>query len=74
MPTYTVKQTRFRPVTAGFRDEPHIPIISVRMEIKDAGCATSHAHPRGQLIYASHGIARVITDFGTWLIPPTQAI
>jgi AraC-like DNA-binding protein len=33
-----------------------------------------HAHPRGQLAYASSGILKVYTDQGIWVIPQFQAV
>lgn len=68
------KLTRLPPVSTGFRDEPNLLIIPIRMEVADAGCASSHAHPRGQLIYASHGVVRVCSPNGTWIAPATQAV
>lgn len=68
------KQTKLKPVTEGFRTEEDLPVIPIKMEVEDAASASSHAHPRGQLIYASHGVVRVVTPMGTWLVPPTQAI
>lgn len=74
MPTYKEKQTTLRPVTEGFRSDQDLPVIPIRIEAQDAASASAHAHPRGQLIYASHGVVRVVTPMGTWLVPPTQAI
>lgn len=68
------KQTKLRPVTEGFRAEEDLPVIPIKMEAENAASASSHVHPRGQLIYASHGVARVVTPMETWLVPPTQAI
>lgn len=51
-----------------------LPIIPIKVETEDAASASPHAHPRGQLIYASQGVVRVITPNGTWLVPPTQTI
>lgn len=74
MTKYKEKKTKLEPVTEGFRAEEGLPVIPIKMEVEDAASASAHAHPRGQLIYASHGVVRVITPMGTWLVPPTQAI
>lgn len=74
MTKHKEKQTTLKPVTVGFRADEDLPIIPIKMEVQDAASASSHAHPRGQLIYASHGVVRVVTPKGIWLVPPTQAI
>lgn len=74
MTKYKEKQTTLQPVTEGFRAEENLPVIPLRLDVQDAVSASAHSHPRGQLIYASHGVVRVITPLGTWLVPPTQAI
>lgn len=33
-----------------------------------------HHHPWGQLVFATSGVMRVITDVAAWLVPPTRAI
>ena len=74
MTKHAAKQTKLQPVTEGFRADEDLPVIPVKFNATDAVSASSHAHPRGQLIYASQGIIRVLTPVGTWLVPPTQAI
>jgi AraC-like DNA-binding protein len=44
------------------------------MEVSHAGCATPHAHPRGQLIFASRGVMRVVSRRNIWVVPPSQAV
>ena len=40
-----------------------------------AGVATGwHAHPKGQLLYATEGVMVVHTDAGTWVVPPNRAL
>lgn len=70
----TSKQTALPPVETGFIEDPKRPVISFCTEVKDAGCAASHAHPRAQVIFASRGVMRVITQKNTWLVPPSQAV
>lgn len=33
-----------------------------------------HDHPHHQLAYPSHGVLRVSTDAGTWVVPPHRAV
>jgi len=33
-----------------------------------------HAHRRGQLLYAATGVVTVITDEGSWVVPPQRAL
>lgn len=70
----TSKQTDLAPVETGFIENPSRPIISFCAEVKNAGCAEPHAHPRAQVIFASCGVMRVIAQKNTWLVPPAQAV
>lgn len=36
--------------------------------------APSHAHRRGQLLYAATGVFTVITGAGSWVVPPRRAL
>ena len=33
-----------------------------------------HAHKRGQLLYAATGVVTVITDEGSWVVPPRRVM
>ncbi|MHB9138549.1 MAG: AraC family ligand binding domain-containing protein, partial [Victivallaceae bacterium] len=66
--------TNLPPVMTGFRIDPKHPVIPLAMEVKNVGCAAPHAHPRGQLIYASKGVMRVNCAAGIWFVPPFQAV
>ncbi len=68
------KLTKLPPITVGYRVEPKLPIIPLAMQVSNAGCAASHAHPRGQLIFASNGVMRVLCGKDIWVVPPTQAV
>ena len=68
------KLTKIHPIEIGFRVDAALPVIPLAMKINRAGCAASHAHPRGQFIYASRGVMRVICEQSIWVIPPTQAV
>lgn len=68
------KLPRLAPITLGYLLDPKLPIIPLAMEVERAGCAAPHAHPRGQLIYASSGVMRVICGCDIWVVPPSQAV
>jgi len=68
------KLTKLDPITIGYRVDPGLPIIPLAMEVEQAGCASAHAHPRGQLIYASSGTMRVVCNRDIWVAPPSQAV
>lgn len=81
MPMTIAKLTRMAPVVLGYRLDPNLPIIPLSMEVspqqlqaQQVGCAAVHAHPRGQLIYASSGVMRVICGRDIWVVPPSQAV
>jgi AraC-like DNA-binding protein/mannose-6-phosphate isomerase-like protein (cupin superfamily) len=68
------KMTKMAPVTLGYRIDPELPVIILTMEVERVGCAASHAHPRGQLIYAESGSMRVVCGRDIWIVPPSQAV
>jgi len=68
------KLTKLPPIEIGFRIDPDLPVIPLAMQVSNAGCAAVHDHPRGQLIYASSGVMRVICRGDIWVVPPSQAV
>lgn len=68
------KLPKLAPIEIGYRIDPSLPIIPFAMQVKHAGCAAPHSHPRGQLIYASSGVMRVICNNDVWVVPPSQAV
>jgi AraC-like DNA-binding protein len=75
------KLTRLPPVELGFVLDAQLPITSLsievspqKMKVREIGSAAVHAHPRGQLIYASSGMMRVICGRDVWVVPPSQAV
>ena len=68
------KLTKLPPIEIGYRIDPSLPVIPLAMQVSHAGCAAAHAHPRGQLIYASNGVMRVICRGDIWVVPPSQAV
>jgi len=69
-----VKTTKLKPIRIGYRKDPRLPVIGLSMNVKDATCAASHRHPRGQLIFASRGVMRVTSGNESWVVPPSQAL
>lgn len=68
------KLTKLDPITTGYCLDTALPVIPLAMEVEHAGCASAHAHPRGQFIYASSGTMRVICSRDIWVVPPSQAV
>lgn len=66
--------TKLAPVDIGYRIDPARPVIPFSIQVSNAGCAGSHSHPRGQLIYASRGVMKVICVRDIWIVPPSQAV
>lgn len=62
------------PVETGYQINAGQPIIPLSMQVSQAGCAAPHAHPRGQLVYASSGVMRVVCSRDIWVVPPSQAV
>lgn len=49
-------------------------VRSLALTFRPGASLGRHAHPWGQLVFASAGVMRVATDTETWLVPPTKAI
>lgn len=70
----TDKLTKLPPIEVGYRVDPALPVIPFALQANQAGCAAPHAHPRGQLIYASSGVMKVVCVRDIWVVPPSQAV
>jgi len=68
------KLPKLAPIEVGYRVDPALPIIPFAMQVNRAGCAAPHAHPRGQFIYASSGVMRVVCRDVIWVVPPSQGV
>jgi AraC-like DNA-binding protein len=55
-------------------DEPHFLVRTLAADFADGAVIAPHAHPWGQLIYATTGVVTVWTEHGTWVVPPHWAI
>lgn len=69
-----LKATKLPPIETGYRIDSGLPVIGLSMNVRNAVCAASHRHPRGQLIYACHGVMRVMSEGDAWVVPPSQAV
>lgn len=75
------KMSRLQPAPQGFHLDARLPVIPLAVEVnprelkrQKLNSSTPHAHPRGQLIYASRGVMRVICGRDIWVVPPSQAV
>jgi AraC-like DNA-binding protein len=50
------------------------PIAGMAKDFRDRDETGTHAHARGQLIYATRGALRVQTAAATWIVPPNCAV
>ena len=73
MTIYNDNQTIIQPVELGYVIDPERPVLPYWKHVTDAMCSESHAHPRGQFIFSSKGVTRVITKKGIYLVPSSQA-
>ncbi|WP_024850975.1 AraC family transcriptional regulator [Hydrogenovibrio kuenenii] len=62
------------PSPASYYLDENRPVLARAVEMQKARQTRFHNHPRAQLIYAINGVVRVLTDEGTWLVPPSQAV
>lgn len=49
-------------------------VVVTAIEYADGELFPAHAHPRGQLAYASQGVITVYSATGNWVVPPRRAI
>ena len=68
------KLTKLPPIEIGYRVDATLPVIPLAMQVDKAGCAAPHAHPRGQFIYASSGVMRVVCGCDIYMVPPSQGV
>jgi hypothetical protein len=55
-------------------DEPHFLVRSMSVVVPDGRALTAHAHPWGQLLFATSGVVSVWTTEGSWVAPPSWAV
>jgi len=44
------------------------------LDMAQGASTGAHAHPFGQLVHAAAGVMRVLTDEGSWIVPPGRAV
>lgn len=54
-------------------DKAEAPLVGLS-ERYEAGNISSHAHQRAQIVYAVEGSMTVLTDRGSWVLPPNRAL
>lgn len=51
-----------------------MPVFTRATDYPESHAIDWHAHARGQLVYAVHGVMMVAAEGGQWIVPPTRAI
>lgn len=59
---------------AGVLGDPARPIVARAFDETASGRYPPHSHVRAQLAYAVSGALMADTDYGSWLVPPQQAV
>jgi AraC-like DNA-binding protein len=54
-------------------DEDGIAVRSLALRFASGHVVDEHAHPWGQMVYATEGVMTVTTPVGTWVVPPNRA-
>lgn len=54
-------------------DAATAPVVG-RTEYWSGECFPTHSHERHQLMYSVRGSIRVVTEIGTWMLPPRRAL
>ncbi len=64
------------PITPLFEalDRSPLPVVGKATDYPAGYVITDHAHVRGQLIHAVHGVMVVAAEGGRWIVPPTRGI
>lgn len=50
------------------------PLVAMENRWPSGRSTGWHAHPRGQLLYATEGVMAVHSDAGSWVVPPHRAL
>jgi AraC-like DNA-binding protein len=50
------------------------PMAAMEIDYPSGASTGSHAHPRGQLLYAIEGVMIVRSAAGAWVVPPNRAV
>jgi len=55
-------------------DGDAMPVIGIATDYPAGHVISSHAHAKGQLIHAVHGVMVVAAPGGQWIVPPTRGL
>jgi AraC-like DNA-binding protein len=55
-------------------DRDPMPVVCRAVDYPAGHVIEQHAHAKGQLIYAAHGVMVVASESGQWIVPPTRGI
>lgn len=50
------------------------PVVALSKDFKNGHIIPFHKHWRSQLLYASHGVMTVTTEYGMWVVPPFRGV
>src|SRR5436309_15126936 len=56
------------------RSRRHCPVTTLTWNFAPGHRIAPHFHDQDQLVYASHGVMTIVTESGTWVVPPLRAV
>jgi hypothetical protein len=59
--------------SSDYQDVPR-PVAAMAVEYRSGSRDGRHKHRRAQLLYSTTGVLTVVTDEGTWTVPPQRAV
>ena len=74
MTTDVDKAPTFVPSTIAYVEDPARPVLTHARTLQAGASVHPHRHPRGQLLWAWHGVMRVICDGAVWIVPASHAV
>lgn len=66
--------TTHTPSEVAFTLDASQPVLTHSRSMQAESGIVPHAHPRGQLLWASKGVLRVTSDHAVWVVPSTHAV
>lgn len=68
-----VRQVSFQDLALQAHAAPST-IVGLALDYPPCSVSSLHKHDRGQLMYSLSGVVTVITESGSWVVPPGQAL
>ncbi|HBS81951.1 MULTISPECIES: AraC family transcriptional regulator [Halomonadaceae] len=68
------KATMSPPSDIAFVLDPSRPVLTRARSMQAETGVLPHAHPRGQLLWAKHGVLRVTSEQAVWVVPSTHGV